>query len=96
MVPDPGSLENLLKLVGGGALASLLFIILWGGWKKEPWWVFARHHDEVVKLLTAHIARLEQRIADLTEERDQHLNLVLKTVHVAERMVESHPRKDQS
>jgi hypothetical protein len=89
---DVESLDGILKFVGGGTIATGLIIILYGGMKADPWWVFARYHAETVQLLTSRIDQIinerDARIAELTRERDEFRDLLWKAVQVSEWMVQ--------
>lgn len=34
--------DDLYRLLNSGGVVALLVLILYGGWKAAPWWVFGR------------------------------------------------------
>ncbi len=76
---DPALVDLLEK---GGVIAALLFFIVGG---LRGWWVFGRHHEEVVK-------QAAERLEEMTSDRDywrsttvQSLRTASESVQLAER-----------
>jgi hypothetical protein len=36
--------DDLYRLLNSGGVVALLALILFGGWKEQPWWVFGREY----------------------------------------------------
>lgn len=80
-------LLDLLKFVGGGSVAGLLFFFIYGGYKSEPWWVFANYHEKIVAFLQKAIIERDDQIKELKAENREHRQMTTKTVDVVEEFV---------
>lgn len=58
MTPD-----ELLRLISAGGLLPFLLLVLYGGWRSQPFWVFGREHRKLEH-------RLEKTEKDLEHWRD--------------------------
>lgn len=36
------TVDDVYRIVNTGGVVALLIVILYGGWKASPWWVFGR------------------------------------------------------
>lgn len=77
-------LLDALKVVGGGSVASLLFFFLYGGYKTNPWWIFAHYHEKIVALLQSTIVELRDQIKELKAENRELRSLARQAADAAE------------
>lgn len=93
MAPTDLSLDTVLKLIGGGSVASILLSILYGGWKKNPWWLFATSHERIIgvieKAAAEAIAIRDRRIAEQDAELRETRKLVYQLLGVTKNVIES-------
>lgn len=69
--------DDLYRLLNSGGVVALLVIMLYGGWKAAPWWVFGREFRAMVEerdrwreIATRGITTAEKAVT--TIEADHH------------------------
>lgn len=64
------ALTELLDVLSKAGVVGLLAAILWGGSRKDPWWVFGHVHR-------AALADRDRQNEELREDRDRLFEIVL-------------------
>jgi hypothetical protein len=100
MPTDQLSIGENFKIIGGGSIAGLLLWFIYGGYRETPWWIYYRHHVEVVSILTksyeAALAVRDLRIAAQDKELTELRVLAYKAADVAAAMVDIRKKEQGS
>lgn len=64
--------EELLRLISAGGLLPFLLLVLYGGWRSTPFWVFGREHRKLEH-------RLEKTEKDLEHWREVAIRAMTAT-----------------
>ncbi len=75
---------EILKFVTGGSVAGILFYFIYGGMKKERWWVYATYHVEVVTILKERIADRDEIIKEHKQEIAELKKIAYKSLEIAQ------------
>jgi hypothetical protein len=68
--------DELLRLISAGGLLPFLLLVLYGGWRSSPFWVFGREHR-----------KLEHRLEKTERDLEHWREVAMKAMTTTERAV---------